>query len=252
MIQLRYHHRLLILHGFLHVISVIGLIVFWDVNWLLVTLFAKWLFFNLGIEIGLHRLVAHRSFKTSPLVENILIFLSVFGGFGSTLGWAANHRVHHRNADKEGDPHPASEPFKTWFWINTDTAATISPTVVKDLLRNPIHKWVRDNYFKIWGVALCVLSLISLKFALYFLVIPGTLSMFSGGVLNVICHKWGYRNFDTPDNSRNNWAVWLFSCGGGAGWHNNHHAAPNNYTTSAKWYEIDLDGLIIKHILMKK
>lgn len=246
-----HHHKLLVLHVFLHIAGITGLIMFWDPLWLLITLFAKWLFYNLGVEIGLHRLISHRSFKTSILTENILVFLSIFGGFGSSLGWAANHRVHHRNSDKENDPHPAHEPIKTWFWLDTNTKVNISPTVVKDLLKNPFHKWTRDNYFKIWIIATIVLALISVKFTVYFLILPGMLSMFSGGVINVICHKFGYRNFETNDESRNNLWVNIFAMGGGSGLHNNHHMNPGSYRTKVKWHELDLDGWIIEKWLMR-
>jgi stearoyl-CoA desaturase (delta-9 desaturase) len=37
--------------------------------------------------------------------------------------------------------------------------------------------------------------------------------------VNSIAHLWGYRSFDTPDDSRNNWLVALLS--NGEGWHNN-------------------------------
>lgn len=246
-----HHHKLLMLHVFLHVAGIVGLIVYWDPAWLLITIFAKWLFYNLGVEIGLHRLVSHRSFKTDLWIENTLIFLSVYGGFGSSLGWAANHRQHHRHSDKDQDPHPATEPWKTWFWMETNKNANISPSSVKDLLKNPFHRWIRDNYFRIWIVTLAVLALISIKFTVYFLIVPGMLSMFSGGLLNVVCHKFGYRNFDTADESRNNFWVNLFACGGGSGLHNNHHRNPGSYTTKVKWYELDLDGWVIKKWLMR-
>ena len=44
--------------------------------------------------------------------------------------------------------------------------------------------------------------------------------------VNSVTHLWGYRNFDTHDNSRNNWLVGLVS--NGEGWHNNHHAEPRS------------------------
>src|SRR5579859_2569603 len=41
--------------------------------------------------------------------------------------------------------------------------------------------------------------------------------------VNSVTHVWGYRNYATPDDSRNNPIVGLLT--GGEGWHNNHHAA---------------------------
>ena len=39
--------------------------------------------------------------------------------------------------------------------------------------------------------------------------------------VNSVSHLWGYRNYETPDQSRNNIFVSLIV---GGEWHNNHHA----------------------------
>jgi len=69
-------------------------------------------------------------------------------------------------------------------------------------------------------------------------------------IVNYAGHKkswWGsYRRFALTDKSVNNW-IWAIPTWGEA-WHNNHHRFPKNYTTSQKWYEIDISGLIIKLI----
>ncbi|MCZ6783530.1 MAG: fatty acid desaturase, partial [Proteobacteria bacterium] len=59
-----------------------------------------------------------------------------------------------------------------------------------------------------------------------------------GWIVNSLGHAIGGRNFETPDDSRNNaWAAWLVM---GEGYQNNHH----RYATSAKfsyqWWEVDL------------
>jgi fatty-acid desaturase len=56
--------------------------------------------------------------------------------------------------------------------------------------------------------------------------------------VNSITHLWGYRSFDTPDDSRNNWLVALVS--NGEGWHNNHHADPRCATHGRRWWELDV------------
>ena len=245
-----YHHKLILLQILLHVGAVVGLYYLWDPIWLLVALVGKFLFYNLGTEIGLHRLVSHRSFKTKRWIENTLLTLSMFGGYGSSLTWAANHRVHHKNSDKEGDPHPSRDWFTTWFWIDTNKIVTVSPTVIKDLLRNPYHKLQRDYYFWfVYGVY-AIAALISLKFLLYFFILPGMLAMHAGGLINVVCHKWGYRNFETTDLSRNNFWVNAYSFFGGVGLHNNHHGKPGAWDMRQKPGEIDLSAWIIKKFLM--
>jgi stearoyl-CoA desaturase (delta-9 desaturase) len=61
--------------------------------------------------------------------------------------------------------------------------------------------------------------------------------------VNSICHSFGSRPYATPDESRNNWAVALWSLG--EGWHNNHHAFPSSALHGFGWREPDLSGLVI-------
>jgi len=247
-----HHHKLLLLQLLLHIGAIGGLIIYWDPWWLLVALLGKIIIKTFGAEIGYHRLIAHRSFTTHSWIENILLFLGTMTAMGSAVGWAANHRVHHRNSDKQGDPHPATESFRTWFWIGTNSKVTVNPTVVKDLLRKEVYLFQRNYYFTIVYSVYALVALIDIKFLIYFFLIPGALAMTSGGLLNVVCHKWGYRNFDTIDNSKNNFWVNMYCNFSGMGLHNNHHMYPNRWSNKIKSNEIDLCTPIIKLIMKKE
>jgi stearoyl-CoA desaturase (delta-9 desaturase) len=61
--------------------------------------------------------------------------------------------------------------------------------------------------------------------------------------VNSVSHLWGYRNFQTKDDSRNNWLVALVS--NGEGWHNNHHADPRSAAHGQRWFELDVSYLTI-------
>jgi stearoyl-CoA desaturase (delta-9 desaturase) len=62
--------------------------------------------------------------------------------------------------------------------------------------------------------------------------------------VNSVAHFFGYRNYETRDNSRNNWLVALLSHG--EGWHNNHHASPRAARHGHRWYEFDMSwGVIV-------
>jgi stearoyl-CoA desaturase (delta-9 desaturase) len=62
--------------------------------------------------------------------------------------------------------------------------------------------------------------------------------------VNSLTHRWGYRNYPTDDNSRNNWLVALFTHG--EGWHNNHHAQQRAAAHGHRWWEFDLTWLTIR------
>jgi stearoyl-CoA desaturase (delta-9 desaturase) len=62
--------------------------------------------------------------------------------------------------------------------------------------------------------------------------------------VNSLAHLFGYRNYNTPDNSRNNWFAALISLG--EGWHNNHHADARCARHGHRWFEIDLTFSVIQ------
>jgi fatty-acid desaturase len=61
--------------------------------------------------------------------------------------------------------------------------------------------------------------------------------------VNSVTHVWGYRNYETPDRSRNNPIIAMLA--GGEGWHNNHHADPGSARHGHYWWEIDLAWLTL-------
>ena len=58
-----------------------------------------------GVTIGFHRLFTHRSFEACRPLKVTLALLGSMSFQGSVIGWVADHRRHHRFADRPGDPH---------------------------------------------------------------------------------------------------------------------------------------------------
>ena len=53
--------------------------------------------------------------------------------------------------------------------------------------------------------------------------------------VNSVTHLWGYRSYETDEDSRNNIVVGLIS--NGEGWHNNHHADPRSARHGLRWWK---------------
>ncbi len=96
----------------------------------------------MGVTIGYHRLLAHRSFTCSKLVE----YFWVAGGYlaweGSPMWWATLHRAHHRYTDTPLDPHAPRYGIKKayygWFF-QSEYKGDINPAAqAKDLVKDPI------------------------------------------------------------------------------------------------------------------
>jgi fatty-acid desaturase len=62
-------------------------------------------------------------------------------------------------------------------------------------------------------------------------------------LVNSATHMWGYRRYETSDDSRNLW--WLGLLSGGEGWHNNHHAFQRGARHGHRWWEVDTTYMTI-------
>ena len=188
-----------------------------------------------GVTLCYHRLLTHRSFATYKWVEYLLTFFACLSWQGGPLKWVGTHRLHHAQSDMPGDPHSPRDGF-CWshvFWILHSSRPNEDPmALTKDLQKDPVMLF----YDRFWYVPQFVAA--GVLFALGWLLAGGMMAGFAWvlwGIclrtvlmyhatwfVNSAAHTWGYRNFDTRDDSRNNWWVALMSFG--EGWHNNHHA----------------------------
>jgi stearoyl-CoA desaturase (delta-9 desaturase) len=125
----------------------------------------------------------------------------------------------------------------------------------KDVLRDPFYKALERNL--VWIIGLSWLAFFAAGFVASGLAGDTTLqSLQFGGLMllwgvfvrtvlvwhitwsvNSVSHLWGYRNYGTNDDSRNNALVSLLTSG--EGWHNNHHADPGSANYSCRWWEVD-------------
>ncbi len=241
--------------AFFHVVvpfvgTVVAVALLWQnpIGWVEVALLLG-LFFPtfLGVTVGFHRYLVHRSFRTNRVVEAVLIVLGSMAAEGLPIFWAAGHRRHHALSDTEGDPHrPADGLLHAQFgWLVKMDSHPDYDKYARDLLRDPYI--VRLNrLYPLW----LALSLL-LPFA-----VAGWTGLLWGGFVriflvhhigwgvNSIGHVFGNQPFKTNDNSRNLWFLGVLAMGDG--WHNNHHAFPHSAFHGLRWWQIDLSGYLIR------
>src|SRR3954453_23998223 len=71
----------------------------------LVVLLAMFLVTRFGVTVGFHRMLTHRSFRTSKPVEYLFAAAGSMAVQGPVITWVAAHRKPHAHTDEEGDPH---------------------------------------------------------------------------------------------------------------------------------------------------
>lgn len=213
----------------------------------------SYLYHGLGITVGYHRILSHRALKVPRLLE----YFIVSGGYlcfeGSPISWVTTHRIHHRKTDKVGDPHSPNNGFWHSFvgWLlnpEYKTTKEEAALVCPDLRRDPLYALMdRCNPKKQWLVCLffCVLFRVVILFvlgpwAMLANILAAVTIFIAAFLVNSVCHlpQFGYRTYDTDDESRNVLFVGLMALG--EGWHNNHHAMPQSARHGLTWREPDI------------
>jgi stearoyl-CoA desaturase (delta-9 desaturase) len=217
----------------------------------------------LGVTVGFHRLLTHRSFATHRWITYLLALLGSMSVQGPVIGWVADHRKHHAHTDAAGDPHSphvghGSGLRGLWHahvgWLLRDEERAEQTRYAADLVEDRGMSAINDAF----------LPLIALSFAIPFGLgwllassLAGALSglLWGGPVriffvhhvtwsINSVCHFYGRRRFATDDLSTN--VFWLAPVTLGESWHHNHHAFPRSAIHGLRWWELDLSGLLIK------
>jgi stearoyl-CoA desaturase (Delta-9 desaturase) len=222
---------------------------------------------GLGVTIGFHRLLTHRSFATYKPIGYALAVAGSMAVQGPVICWVADHRKHHAHTDEEGDPHSPHVGHGTgvvgsikglWWahlgWLLDRHGQADPRRYARDLREDAGMRRISAAF------PFIVVAGLLLPFAAGF-VITGTLAgaataLLWGGFVRVfilhhvtwsvnsVCHFFGRRRFATEDESTN--VTWVALLSFGEGWHHNHHAFPRSAKHGLRWYEPDVSGWIIR------
>lgn len=226
---------------------------------LVVALVLHWITGSLGICLGYHRLLTHDGMKTYPWVRYLFATIGSLAGEGTPLDWTADHRKHHKHSDQIGDPHSPHEGpwWAHMFWLafhthNGDRAAHLKRWV-PDLYRDrgirfmdylflPLHIL---SGFVLFGLGYAYGGTdVGISWVIWGLFVRLVAVLHTTWLVNSASHMFGYRNYETTDDSRNNWLVAIIAYG--EGWHNNHHAYPRMAKHGHKWWEFDITWQAIR------
>ena len=223
-----------------------------------------YVFGGLGINLCYHRLLSHRSFECPKWVEHILVYIALCCMQDAPGRWVAAHRIHHKFADDEPDPHSPLVSFLWshigWLLVDKHGLHKISnyERYARDLLRQPFYLNLERKFVPLWVYLGHAILFFGVGFALGWLIWGSSESALRFGAsllvwgvfvrtvvvwhitwsVNSLTHMFGYRNYETGEESRNNWLVAIFTSG--EGWHNNHHADPACANNARRWWEVDL------------
>lgn len=232
---------------------ILAIPVFFTFSWtnLATLLILNWIVGGLGVGLGWHRLLTHRSFAGPRWLEYVLTILGTLSVQDSPAKWVATHRIHHQHADSEDDPHSTKVGF-LWAQIGwvlfgkaQDHDAETLHRYVPDLLNDRGHVLIRRFHH----VPIIVSALILFAAGGWSMVVWGVFARVAVGwhttwFVNSLSHMFGKRPHPTNDASTNNWFVAILTFG--EGWHNNHHAFPSSARHGTEWNQLDLNWMTIR------
>ncbi|MCM1985028.1 acyl-CoA desaturase [Lyngbya confervoides] len=206
-----------------------------------------WITGGLGITLGWHRLVTHRSFQTPKWLEYFFVFCGALACEGGVIEWVGLHRNHHLHSDKVQDQHNSHKGF--WWshmgWMLHQVPAKKDvERLTRDINQDPVYRFL-DQYFLPIQIALGVIFYLlgGWPFVVWGIFVRLVLVYHCTWFVNSATHQFGYRTHDSDDASTNCWWVALLTYG--EGWHNNHHAYPHSARHGLQWWEFDLTWVTI-------
>jgi stearoyl-CoA desaturase (Delta-9 desaturase) len=230
---------------------------------------AMYVLTGIGVTVGFHRLLTHRSFQVSKPLEYGFAVLGSLAVQGPVMDWVADHRKHHAHADEEGDPHSPHVGHGDgvgavlrglWHahagWLLSTQGQASARRYARDLYEDPGMRLINRRFPLLVLVSLAIPALAGLAAsgtaagAATGLVWGGLVRIFLvhhvTWSVNSVCHFLGTRRFETDDESTN--VAWLALPSFGEAWHHNHHAFPRSAAHGLRRWERALDpsALVIK------
>lgn len=257
--------------GGIHLLALLAFIP-WLFSWsgLALAVAGLYVFGTLGINLCYHRLLTHQGFECPKWLEHAFATLGVCCLQDTPARWVAIHRLHHQHSDEQPDPH---SPLVDFLWGHMGWLLVENREVnqwstyeryARDVLKDPFYMRFERGLFWLWtylihaavfyaGGALVGLALtrtlsgsvqLGLSWLVWGVFVRTAAVWHITWSVNSLTHLFGYRNYETGENSRNNWFVALVS--NGEGWHNNHHADQRAASHGHHWWEFDVTWLTIR------
>ena len=211
----------------------------------------------------LHRYAAHKAFTMSKTTEKVFYVLTwIFQGsnYFSPYGYGVMHRMHHAFADTENDPHSPTYDETIWnmMWKTKTIYSAIANhrMEVDKRFTEGVPNWIAfDKFARSWpsrvfwgGLYIAMYAIFVPANAWYLwalLPIQFLMSPIHGAIINWFAHKYGYRNFEVRDTSKNFLPVDFLMMG--ESYHNNHHKHGSRANFGGiRWHEIDPTYQVIK------
>ena len=207
----------------------------------------------LGLSLTYHKLFSHRSFVPRTWVAYLGTFINIVGGKGSPQSYAVIHRMHHKYADTDLDPHTPK-----YHWYHAYAFMFFCHHVMKKIPENERRNSVEDLFRDFpWIRKLTKISQLIIMVVFYTgiclisydvfiaVIVANLFSIHVGCLINLIGHQVCGSTVCTINRP------WLSTFLGPSFNHAQHHAHPGNYNESTR-NSVDFLAWLIPRFLSKK
>ena len=218
-----------------------------------------------GVTVGFHRMLTHRSFRPNRALKIALAAAGSMALEGGVIGWVAAHRRHHRFSDEPGDPHSpqrygksAWDQLRGFVWAHVGWLFSADLTSAERYAPDLLHDGDLVTLNRLFPLA--AVASLGIPFGLGWLLsgswAGAVAALVWAGVLrmallhhvtwsvNSVCHMFGRRRFESDDSSTDFAPLALLSLG--ESWHNFHHAVPGSARHGVLAHQLDLSAELIR------
>lgn len=199
------------------------------------------------MDLGYHRLWAHRSFQAHIALRVFLAFLGAGALQRPILWWVRAHRAHHRYIDTDRDPYNAKKGlfYSHLGWLLVKQDSREWEIDVSDLTNDPVVAWQERYYIPLWLCSCLVVPTLVAGFGwsdwhggLFWAgLVRLVISWHCTFAVNSLAHWMGSQPFSQKITARDSLFVGIIAVG--EGYHNFHHQFPFDYRNGVYWYDFD-------------
>ncbi len=206
----------------------------------------NWMTASLGICLGFHRYLTHRSLDLPKWLGYFFVLLGSLALENGPIKWVGQHRMHHANSDTDQEPHSARKGF--WWahmgWMLHRHPVFDNPfrikSYTKDLQDDAFYAFLEKHFISVQvAFGLILFAIGGIPWVIWGIFLRVVLVYHQTWLVNSAAHTFGYKNLKLEnDLSTNCWWVGLLAFG--EGWHNNHHAFPKSARHGLRPWEVDM------------
>ena len=211
-----------------------------------VMLVLNWMTASLGICLGFHRYLTHRSLDLPKWLGYFFVLLGSLALENGPIKWVGQHRMHHANSDTDQEPHSARKGF--WWahmgWMLHRHPVFDNPFRInrytQDLQADAFYVFLDKHFISVQvALGLILVAIGGIPWVIGSIFLRVVLVYQQTWLVNSAAHTFGYKNLKLEnDLSTNCWWVGLLAFG--EGWHNNHHAFPKSARHGLRPWEVDM------------